>query len=446
MKLSALAMMVLFVAACDPSPRGGAGNDVAPGDAQAAADATPAPVPPAPPIPAGWFKGNLHTHSLWSDGDDFPEHITRWYKDHGYHFLAISDHGTVQSGEKWLKYADLYKKGAGPAADRFLADASLAAQSRGDRKSENQEIRLTPFAEYHALFEKPGSFLMIQAEEISDKLDKKPVHMGGINLAETIKAKGGKTIVDVISNNLRAVMEQGTKLNRPVLAHLNHPNFGWGVTAEELAQVVEEHFFEVYNGHPTVNQMGDPKNLAAKPSIDRLWDIANTMRLTALKGRPLFGLGNDDSHSYHVPGMSRATPGRGWTVVRAKELSIGSLLSAIEAGDFYASTGVVLRDVKFDEAARTLSVEIVPTETATYTTHFIGTRLPAGVEAAKFTPAPSDVGITLASVPGLQASYKMKGDELYVRAVVISSLPPAVPSFKGQAQQAWTQPVGWGKR
>jgi hypothetical protein len=20
-----------------------------------------------------WYKGNLHTHSLWSDGDDYPE-------------------------------------------------------------------------------------------------------------------------------------------------------------------------------------------------------------------------------------------------------------------------------------------------------------------------------------------------------------------------------------
>jgi|GEM_PF-6842137 len=24
---------------------------------------------------ARWWKGNLHTHSLWSDGDDFPESI-----------------------------------------------------------------------------------------------------------------------------------------------------------------------------------------------------------------------------------------------------------------------------------------------------------------------------------------------------------------------------------
>src|SRR4051812_40680344 len=31
-----------------------------------------------------WFKGNLHTHSLWSDGNDFPEMIADWYKSNGY--------------------------------------------------------------------------------------------------------------------------------------------------------------------------------------------------------------------------------------------------------------------------------------------------------------------------------------------------------------------------
>ncbi len=31
-------------------------------------------------IPKQWFKGNLHTHSYWSDGDEFPEVIMDWYK------------------------------------------------------------------------------------------------------------------------------------------------------------------------------------------------------------------------------------------------------------------------------------------------------------------------------------------------------------------------------
>src|SRR5262245_39409070 len=49
-----------------------------------------------------WSKGNLHTHSLWSDGDDFPEVIAEWYKTNGYHFLALSDHNIMQKGVKWV--------------------------------------------------------------------------------------------------------------------------------------------------------------------------------------------------------------------------------------------------------------------------------------------------------------------------------------------------------
>src|SRR5688572_23053990 len=49
-----------------------------------------------------WWKGNLHTHTLWSDGDDYPEMVAAWYKDQGYNFLALSDHNIVLVGEKWI--------------------------------------------------------------------------------------------------------------------------------------------------------------------------------------------------------------------------------------------------------------------------------------------------------------------------------------------------------
>ena len=42
-----------------------------------------------------WLKGNLHTHSFWSDGDDFPEMIADWYKRHDYHFLGLTDHNVL---------------------------------------------------------------------------------------------------------------------------------------------------------------------------------------------------------------------------------------------------------------------------------------------------------------------------------------------------------------
>jgi hypothetical protein len=51
---------------------------------------------------ARWYKGNLHTHTLWSDGDAPPEVIVSWYKDHGYDFLTLSDHNILSVGEKWI--------------------------------------------------------------------------------------------------------------------------------------------------------------------------------------------------------------------------------------------------------------------------------------------------------------------------------------------------------
>src|SRR5437867_13048892 len=52
--------------------------------------------------PINWWKGNLHTHTLWSDGDDYPEMVVEWYKTNGYNFLVLSDHNITQQGEKWI--------------------------------------------------------------------------------------------------------------------------------------------------------------------------------------------------------------------------------------------------------------------------------------------------------------------------------------------------------
>src|SRR5215212_3822104 len=52
-----------------------------------------------------WYKGNLHTHSFWSDGDDYPEMIADWYKRSGYQFLALSDHNILSEGDRWIDAA-----------------------------------------------------------------------------------------------------------------------------------------------------------------------------------------------------------------------------------------------------------------------------------------------------------------------------------------------------
>jgi len=41
---------------------------------------------------AEWFKGQTHTHTLWSDGDAPPDYVAKWFKDNDYNFLVMSEH------------------------------------------------------------------------------------------------------------------------------------------------------------------------------------------------------------------------------------------------------------------------------------------------------------------------------------------------------------------
>jgi hypothetical protein len=45
--------------------------------------------------PGQWYKGCLHVHTTRSDGKWTPEQVIDWYRRHGYHFLAFTDHGVL---------------------------------------------------------------------------------------------------------------------------------------------------------------------------------------------------------------------------------------------------------------------------------------------------------------------------------------------------------------
>ena len=134
-------------------------------------------------------------------------------------------------------------------------------------------------------------------------------------------------------------------------------------------------------------------------------------------------------------------------------LRADSLVTAMERGDFYASTGVELIDVRHDGGRVALSIRAEPG--VSYRTQFIGTRAgydstsrevrdTAGVPVTRRYS--SDVGAVLAEGAGTRPTYTLRGDELYVRARVISSTIKANPSYAGEVEMAWTQPVAPSRR
>lgn len=403
---------------------------------------------PAPTGSLRWWKGNLHTHSLWSDGNDFPEMIADWYKSRGYQFLALSDHNILADHEKWMQVDLVVRRGGRKALAEYRARFGVAWVETREHE-EKLEVRLKRLDEFGPLLVQAGEFLLIPAEEITDAFGQAPLHLNATNVAERIAPQGGDSVEAVLRNNLRAVIAQAQRLARPILAHVNHPNYRWALTAEAMAHVLEERFFEVYNGHDRVNHQGD----AERPGTERLWDIANTLRLASLAAPPLFGIAADDCHNYHS--KLGSTPGRGWVMVRAAELTPTALIEAMERADFYASSGVTLDDVVFDGEA--LRVQIRAEADVTYTTQFVGTRVGVdlasepvvdveGNEVATTRTYRGEIGVVLAVMAGTAPTYELHGDELYVRAVVTASRAHQNPSFEGQLEQAWTQPVGWRQR
>jgi hypothetical protein len=390
-----------------------------------------------------WWKGNLHTHSFWSDGDDFPEMVVAWYKDHGYHFLALSDHNVLSQGEMWV---DAEKHGRGAivgALDKYQQKFGPWVNERtsGGRPM----VRLKPLNEFRSLFEEPGRFLLIQSEEITDKFQTLPVHLNATNLRDVIPPQGGTSVLDMLQRNVDAVLEQRRRTRQPMIVHVNHPNFGWGVRAEDLIGLRGERFFEVYNGHSGVRNYGDDEH----PGTDRMWDMVLAARLTMPGGEMLYGLGTDDAHNYHQFQVGKINPGRGWVMVRARHLTPESIVHAMERGDFYASTGVSLRDAGSDDRSVWLSIDAE--RDVSYQTEFIGSlkpELPRTGEPFDQTtrPVTDGIGVILAQSNELKPTYELTGRELYVRARVRSSKLHPNPYAAGDVESAWTQPILPGSR
>jgi hypothetical protein len=388
-----------------------------------------------------WYKGNLHTHSFWSDGDDFPEMIADWYKRHGYHFLALSDHNVLADGERWMTLDD---KKSRPVALKKYRERFGSSWVEERCVEARAQVRLKPLAEFRSLLEEPGKFLLVPAEEISHRYGKLPVHINGLNLRDTIKPIDGANVRETIRVNHRLVAEQAKKTKTRMLAFLNHPNFGWGVTAEDIALADEVRLFEVYNGHPSVRNEGD----ADHPPSERLWDIVLVLRLGKHGLGVAYGLATDDAHGYHAQGVGKMNPGRGWVMVRAPYLSAEAVLRALDAGEFYSTTGVVLDDVK--TTGGELALTIRPEPGVRYRTEFVATRKGASLDSTphqdkdgkpvtrRYGPG---VGEVIAESSDLSPRYKLTGKEWYVRARVTSSKPLPNPYKKGDVEMAWTQPA-----
>ena len=391
-----------------------------------------------------WYKAALHQHTSWSDGQQLPELVANWYKNNGYNFFVFTDHNSVANGTSWKQIGTLYAPTASvtAAAAQFGSDWNVTREVTSGTTTVTQ-LKLKTFDEIKTKLDEAGKFLTVQGEEITSTLNGSYIHANAWNTPSVISAATGTTALEILNKNLASVVAKAAGTNRTILAQINHPNAGpnasYAISAEDLAKSTSQ-FVEIYNAVPNTYHYGD----STHPSEEKLWDIANTIRLTAMHMPPLYGTAVDDAHTYLTTSKSAANPGRAWTMIRASELSTDAIFTAMTNGDFYASTGVELSELNYDSDLKTLTVSVNAESNVNYRIDFIGTL--KGVDPTKQTDGTysSEIGKVLYSVTGTSATYTLTGNELYVRAFVYSDKAVDYPTTGGVAtKQAWTQPVGW---
>jgi hypothetical protein len=319
---------------------------------------------------------------------------------------------------------------------------------RPDKEKGYVQIRLKTLDEYRRMFESKGQFLLINGTEITDQHG---VHLLAFHLDEKIPTVGGtpeereRMIIDIVE----LVDNYRKRSGRDIYPVLAHPTWNWNITAEAMINAQKLRFFEVWNGVPEANNDGDKYH----PSTDRIWDIVLAHRLGEMKGKPIYGLATDDAHDYDGGINGRNVgPGKGWVMVRSQKLRPEGILEALDQGDFYSTTGVILNDIQFN--GENLFVEIEPQKDVKYLTEYIGTRngfetssTPTvdfdGKEVKNATRIYSEqIGEVLKSSQELKSTYKLSGDELYVRVRITSTanqMDPVTGDVIG-IQKAWVQP------
>lgn len=296
-----------------------------------------------------WFRGNVHCHSTNSDGDSPPGEVARFYREHGFDFVGITDHNHRTGQED-----------CGPA--------------------------------------QPG-FTVLGACEYSATAVGRPVHVNGLGVRSTVapaKDASDETIA-ALHAGIDGFRAQGA------FTIVNHPNWRWDLGADDLQAAQGAHAVEVWNGALDSNNLGDEDH----PPVETLWDTVLT------SGLRLWAVASDDCHHFGPRRSYRSDPPfSGWIGVDAAANTEADVVAALIAGRFYASNGPRLTKVVM--GPEVYEVEAEGWGEVVHRLVFIG----AG-------------GRELARIRGRSGSYRLRGDEGYVRCRVET----------GQGLRAWTQPL-----
>ncbi len=228
----------------------------------------------------GWYDGDLHSHTVHSDGSPTVAELFAAAHDRGLDFLAVSDHNTYAGHYELPALQDQYE-------DLLLMRGVEITTYRGHANA----FGMTESLDYHA-------------SEADYSLDM---------VLHRLESSGGLFSVNH-PDQIGYTNAGGT-----------YTTLGWAVEGTDWSRVTG---FEVLNGATTWEGLSNPFNVEALAHYDEL--LAEGYRLTAVGGSDDHKGGTGTAEDLFYGPVGTPT-----TVVFADELSEAAILDGIRAGHVY---------------------------------------------------------------------------------------------------------------
>lgn len=255
------------------------------------------------PEKGNFYKANLHLHTNLSDGELSPEEIKKLYMEHGYSIVAYTDHEVI------IPHNDL-------SDENFLAITSYELAVNESREVPWPKIKTT----HLNFYAKDKNNIVPPCFTESKIWDR----ISGVKSYVTDEMRANKYDFRYSAECINDVVAKANAAG--FLVSYNHPV--WSLQSrEDYIDYKGLWGVEIYNNE--CSMMG---------YTDTSTPIDDLLR----EGERIYTLATDDSHS-------AASSCGGFVMVKADKLEYNTVMTALEKGDFYASTGAFINELTFDE-------------------------------------------------------------------------------------------------
>lgn len=293
-----------------------------------------------------WYKANLHCHTCNSDGHFTPEEIKKIYTEHGYQVVAYSDHDVIYD------VRDL-------TGDNFVAITST-------------ELSIDNYVT-------PANYGYVDDSNFIRR-DYKHIHLN-------IYARDPNNLnnpcdgykKEFTKESIQEVIDRANKLG--FLVQFNHPNWSLN-TREDYINLKGLWALEVLN-------YGTDIETGAEYCINIYDEMLR-------EGHKICCVMGDDNHN---GGGSLEGSFGGFNYIGAKELKYDQILTSMENGNIYCSTGPIFKSIYVDTKLKKVFVRCSSVENITLVGYNRTFRHHYGKSLTK-------------------AIFDIKGDEIYFRISV----------------------------